>query len=98
MRWKGDQALTGWEHPAAARYLEEVLRKFEVVNTQAARTPLPPALTIDPRDAPQDVHGRVFMEGIRLEVLSGFYRFIRISISSSNRVSRSKIVDVTRVS
>ena len=34
------------------------------------------------------------------EVLSGFYRFIGISVSGSNRVSGSgsKIIDVTRVS
>ena len=49
MGWKGNHALTRWEHPAAARYLEEVLRQFPVVNTRAARTPLPSALTIDLR-------------------------------------------------
>ena len=92
MRWKGGQALTRWEHPAAARYLENVLRKFPVVNTRTARIPLPPTLKIDLRYAPQMHKEELPWGDFGAEVLSSFYQFIGLLVSGSNRVSSSKIV------
>lgn len=60
------------------KYLGEVLRKFPVVNTRAASTPLPPAWKICQHDAPQDAEGRADMEGIPYRSAIGSLMYLAV--------------------